>query len=285
VVVTIHDVSYMEHPEYLPASRAWQLRLSTRHTLRHAARVITISEFSRQHVSRAFDLDPDRIAVTPLAAQDNFRVMNRDLAAHLVSERLGIAGPYVLHVGDLHPRKNQVGLIRAFGELLAEHPELPHKLVLAGKHTWHAPKVIEQVRRSGLEQRVVLMGFVEDEILPALYNAADLFVFPSFYEGFGLPLVEAMACGRPIACSTATALPEVVDGAGIFFDPHSTAELVRALRDVLLDGELARRMERKSLQRAASFDWRETARKTLDVYYEVAESRERMRRTKELVTR
>ncbi len=285
IVVTIHDVSFMEHPEFLPAPRALQLQISTRHTLKRAARIITISEFSRQHIARVFHVDPDVIAVTPLAAQESFRVMNRELAARMVRERFGIDRPYLLHVGDLHPRKNQIGLIRAFRELLASHPQLPHQLVLAGKHTWFASKILDEVRRSGLEDRIVIPGFVEDEFLPALYNAAEVFVFPSFYEGFGLPVVEAMACGRPIVCSSATALPEVVDGAGLFFDPHNVGDQTRALRDILVDPELSRRMERKSLQRAAFYNWRETARQTLDVYHEVAESRARLQGRKELVAR
>jgi glycosyltransferase involved in cell wall biosynthesis len=275
----------MEHPEFLPTPRAIQLQLSTRHTLKRAAKVITISEFSRQHIARVFGVDPAAIAVTPLASQESFRVMNRELARQVVRHKLGIDRPYILHVGDLHPRKNQIGLIQAFRELLAAHPHLPHMLVLAGKQTWFAPKVLDQVRKSGLQERILLPGFVDDDFLPALYNAADLFAFPSFYEGFGLPVVEAMACGRPIVCSSATALPEVVDGAGLFFDPHSVGDQTRALRDILLDPELSARMERKSLQRAAFYDWRETARKTLEVYYQVAESRTRLQKRKELVAR
>jgi glycosyltransferase involved in cell wall biosynthesis len=285
IVVTIHDVSFMEHPEFLPAPRARQLQISTRYTVKRAARIITISEFSRQHIARVFGVDPGVIAVTPLAAQESFRVMNRELAARMVRERFGIDRPYILHVGDLHPRKNQIGLIQAFRELLAAHPNLPHLLVLAGKHTWFAPKILDQVRRSGLAERIVAPGFVGDDLLPALYNAADVFAFPSFYEGFGLPVVEAMACGRPIVCSSATALPEVVDGAGLFFDPHNLGEQTRALRDILVDPELSRRMERKSLQRAAFYDWRETARQTLDVYHEVAEGHASPQRRKELVAR
>ena len=285
IVVTVHDVSYMEHPEYFPATQALQLRLSTRQTLKRATKIITISEFSRQRISHVFGIDPSEIVVTPLAAQESFRRMNRELAARQVAERLGIHKPFLLHVGDLHPRKNHISLIRAFRELLAAHPNLPHLLVLAGKRTWFASRVIDEIRRAGLEERVVLTGFVEDEILPALYNAADVFVFPSFYEGFGLPVVEAMACGRPVVCSASSALPEVVDGAGIFFDPNSVGEQTRAIRDILLDRELSQRMEKKSLQRAAFFDWRETARQTLDVYYQVAETRTQPQRRKELVAR
>ncbi len=285
IVVTIHDVSYMEHPEYFPAPRAAQLRWSTRKTLERAAKIITISEFSRSRISHVFNIPAEEIAVTPLASQASFRPMNRELACRKVTQQLGIRCPFVLHVGDLQPRKNQIGLIRAFRALLAAHPQLPHALVLAGKRTWFTSRVMDEVRRSGLAERIVFADFVNDEILPALYNAADLFVFPSFYEGFGLPAVEAMACGRPVVCSSASALPEVVDGAALLFDPHSVEEQMRAIRDILLDEELSRRMAKMGLQRSAFFDWRETARQTLNVYYEVAQAGRVVERQKELVAR
>ena len=157
--------------------------------------------------------------------------------------------------------------------------------MLAGKRTWFAPRVLDQIRISGLKERIVLTDFVDDDILPALYNAADVFVFPSFYEGFGLPALEAMACGRPVVCSDSTALPEVVDGAALLFDPQSVREQMRAIADILLDKELFHRMEKKSLQRAAFFDWKDTARQTLDVYAEVADSKARTRTSRELVAR
>ena len=273
VVVTVHDISFIEHPEYFPGRRAWQLQLSAGHTLRRAAKILTISQFSRERISRRFQIDPAEIVVTPLAAQEHFRPMDRAAAAYRVREMFGIARPFVMALGDLQPRKNQIGLIRAFRELILAEPQLPHLLVIAGKETWYAPQVREEVRRAGLEERIVLTGFVADEDVADLYNAADLFVFPSLYEGFGLPVVEAMACGRPVICSTGGALPEVADRAAILVDANSTGEITRAMRDVLLDDSLRNRLERQSLQRAAAFSWRETARKTLDVYYEVAGAR------------
>ena len=269
-VVTVHDVSFIEHPEYFPRGRAWQLHWSTRNTVRRAAKIVTISEFSRQRIARAFGVDADEIVVTPLAAQEHFRPMNRAQAAHRLRERFRIDRPFLLTVGDLQPRKNQLGLIRAFGELIAAMPQLPHVLVLAGQDTWFTGRVRDEIRRGGLEDRVLVTGFVGERDLADLYNAADLFVFPSFYEGFGLPVIEAMACGRAVVCSDAASLPEVADAAAILVDPHSTAEIVRALRDVLVDAELRQRLERHGLQRAKAFSWRETARKTLEVYYAVA---------------
>jgi len=284
IVATIHDVSYIDRPDYLPRSRAMQLRVTVKRTVKRAAKIITVSEFSRQRIAESYGLDPDQIAVTPLAAQKSFQPMNHEVAAQRARQSLGIDRPFLLNVGDLHPRKNQIGLVRAFSELIRERPELPHVLVMAGQHTWFAPRVLEAIRESGVSDRIVLTRFVDDETLRLLYNGCDLFVFPSFYEGFGLPVIEAMACGRPVVCSSATALPEVTNGAAVLFEPHSTAQQMRAMRDVLLDRELSERMQRKSVHRSQTFDWNETARRTLDVYSEVAESRTRVRR-RELVAR
>ncbi len=140
-------------------------------------------------------------------------------------ERFQIHAPFVLSVGDLQPRKNQIGLIRAFARLVRAYPQLKQNLVLAGKETWFADQVHRAARDSGVADRIQFCGFVADEDLLQLYNACDLFVFPSFYEGFGLPALEAMACGRSVVCSHTSALPEVVDGAAILFDPYALDEI------------------------------------------------------------
>jgi len=285
IVVTVHDVSYLDHPEYFSASRATQLRITTRRTIRGAAKVITGSEFSQQRIAKVYGMNPDDIIVTPYGARKQFQPMNREAAARRVLDRLGVATPFILNVGDLHPRKNQIGLIEAFSELIRTYPELPHRLVLVGKKTGFAPRVQAAVRRSGVEDRVVFTEFVEDDILPALYNAADLFVFPSWYEGFGLPVIEAMACGRPVACSSRASLSEVAEGAALLFEPESISQQMRAMRDVLQDQELAGRLEKRSLQRAARFDWGDTARKTFEVYAEVAEKRLQRTPQRELAPR
>jgi glycosyltransferase involved in cell wall biosynthesis len=273
IVVTVHDVSFLEHPEYFPPGRAWQLRLTTGSTLRRAAKILTISEFSRRRLSRGFGIDPGEIVVTPLAAQDHFRPRNRLQARERLRARFGIDRPFVLTVGDLQPRKNQIGLVRAFDELIRHLPRLSHTLVLAGKETWFSPQVRAEIERRGLRERVLVTGFVSEDELADLYNAADLFVFPSLYEGFGLPVIEAMACGRAVVCSNTSSLPEVADAAAILVNPGDTAELVRAMRDVLEDTELRERLERYSLQRSKFFSWIETARQTLNVYYSVVERR------------
>jgi glycosyltransferase involved in cell wall biosynthesis len=272
VVVSVHDVSFLEHPEYFTRDRAWQLQFTVRRTVRRAARILTGSEFSRSSILKVYgDLDENKVVVVPNAAAGEFRPISRVAAAAAVRERFSIAAPFVLSVGDLQPRKNQIGLIKAFARLVRAYPQLKQNLVLAGKETWFADQVHKAARDSGVSDRIQFSGFVSDDDLLQLYNACDLFVFPSFYEGFGLPALEAMACGRAVACSHTSALPEVVDGAAILFDPYALDEIVRALADLLLDRELRARTERLGLQRAAHFSWQKTAQRTLEVFHDVLE--------------
>lgn len=270
VVATVHDVSFLEHPQYFTPWRRAQLRYTVEWTVREAAKVITGSEFSRNAIARAYGLDRDAIAVVPNAASSLFRPVAAERAAEAVAGRFGVSGPYILTVGDLQPRKNHVGLIEAYAALLREHPEVPHQLLIAGQDTWYAPAVRRAAAASGAGGRIRFLGFVSDDELLALYNACDFFVFPSFYEGFGLPVVEAMACGTPVACSNTSACPEVADAAALFFDPCSVASMTRAMAELVFDGELRARIGRLGLNRAARFSWRQAAERTLAIYQEVA---------------
>jgi glycosyltransferase involved in cell wall biosynthesis len=273
VVATVHDVSYLEHPEYFTRERALQLKWTVRRTVQRAAKILTGSESARNSILKVYgELAEDKVVVVPIAASPAFRRISRESAAAAVRDRFSLAAPFLLGVGDLQPRKNQIGLIRAFARLVREFPQFPHNLVLAGKATWFAPRVYQAARDSGVADRIRFLGFVSDQELLHLYNACDVFVFPSYYEGFGIPVLEAMACGRAVICSNTSSLPEVADGAALLFDPYSVNEMVRAMADLLLDSELRSRMERLGIQRAAQFSWKRAAQETLDVYYTVAES-------------
>ena len=285
VVVSVHDVSFLEHPEFFTRARRLQLQYTVKRTVQSASRVLTLSEFSRQGIARAYGMDPARIAVVPAGVSRAFRPQPRQHAKAFVEGRFKVPGPFILTVGDLQPRKNQIGLIRAFEELLCAHPDLPHHLMLVGKETWFAPHVHQAAKKSLVKDRIHFTDYVNEKELLQLYSACDIFVFPSFYEGFGLPILEAMACGRAVACSNSSAMPEVADSAGLLFNPESTSEMVRAMRDLLLNPELRQRMERLGQQNAAQFSWARTAQMTLEVYHEVCGENLRTRSRKATAVR
>jgi glycosyltransferase involved in cell wall biosynthesis len=275
LVVSVHDVSYLECPQYFTRFRSLQLRLTVQRTVNRAARVLTPSEFSRRAILKRYRIAEDKVVVVPNAVAGQFRPIERDVAGTAILRKFGIRRPFVLTVGDLQPRKNHLGLLRAFEDVLQAQPQLPHDLVFVGKETWYSGDLHRAVKRSPVRDRVHFAGFVEDADLVRFYGACDLFVFPSFYEGFGLPILEAMACGRAVACSQLTAMPEVANGAGLLFDPGSKQEIARAMLDILLDPELRARLERLGLQHAAGFNWEKSAARTLEVYYDVAGRRSR----------
>jgi glycosyltransferase involved in cell wall biosynthesis len=277
IVVSVHDVSFLEHPEYFTSFRALQLRLTVRRTVKTASYVLTPSKFSKQRILDAYKLADEKVVVLPNGVSSVFHPVAREAAQRSMRSSLNAAvptipvTPFILTVGDLQPRKNHLGLIGAFEDLIRTHPQLPHHLLIVGKEdTWYAPTVHAAARKSRVADRIHFTGFVDDEELRRLYGACDLLVYPSLYEGFGLPILEAMACGRAVACSNTSAMPEVADSAALLFDPGSQRDLVFAMRDLLLNPELRQRMERLGVQRAAMFTWTSSAAKTLDLYYTVA---------------
>jgi len=270
VVVSVHDVSFLEFPEYFTRYRRTQLRLTVKRTVERAAAVLTPSEFSRDAILQHYRIDPRKIVVAHNAVSSQFRPIERRLARAGIEKKFGLRGPFVLTVGDLQPRKNHMGLLKAFEEAVRAHPQLTHRLVFVGKETWYSKELHRAVAESSVSERVHFTGFIDDAELVQFYGACELFAFPSFYEGFGLPILEAMACGRAVACSNTSAMPEVADAAAILFDPRSTREIARAIADVLLDPELRVRLERLSAQRASLFSWERAAQRTLEVYRRVA---------------
>ncbi len=273
VIASIHDVSYLENPEYFTRFRAAQLKYTVKRTAKMAARVLAPSEFSRREIIKAYGIDDDKVISIPNAVSSAFRPVQREVAVARIENKFHIPFPYILTIGDLQPRKNHLGLLRAFEEVIRANPQLPHRLVFVGNNTWYSPTVYKAVEKSSVADRVHFTGYVNDEDLLHLYGGCELFVFPSFYEGFGLPILEAMACGRAVACSNTSAMPEVANAAGILFDPHSVSEMARAIQDLLLDAQLRTRMERLAAHRSTLFSWEKSAQKTLEVYYEVAGSR------------
>lgn len=263
-VVTVHDLSYLAHPEWL----SWRVRVTldllVPRSVRAAARVIAISDFTRQDLVQRYGLSPEKIAVVPLAAGANFAPLPDAAARPLPT---GIREPFILAVGNLEPRKNLATLIDAFAELVRQQT-FAGALVIVGEAKYRGEEAAGAVARLGLGGRVIFTGFIDDATLRLLYNRAILFAYPSLYEGFGLPLLEAMACGCPVVASNATAIPQTAGDAAILVDPRSVAGLTAAMARVIGDPELARRMSVDGRAQAARFSWTRTAELTRRVYQE-----------------
>lgn len=264
LVVTIHDVSYARHPEWYPYRRDFLRRAFYRLSALAADLVITDSEFSRREIRAAYGLDDDRIATVPLGVGAPFGPARPDA---MTSVPVGTGRPYVLHVGDLHRRRNLSVGLAAVLTLRARRAELRSlQFVLVGVDHGVGGELREAAAEAGQPDALSFIEAPTDEALAALYRAAGALVYPSRYEGFGLPLLEAMACGIPVVAARAGAIPEVVDSAGLLLEPDDVGGFAEALEGVLLDQDLAARYRAASLRRAAQFTWQKTADGTVSAY-------------------
>ncbi|HSS22747.1 MAG TPA: glycosyltransferase family 1 protein [Pyrinomonadaceae bacterium] len=269
VVVSIHDLSF----EHLPQTFKWrsrkQLRITVRRSAREAAHVIALSEFVRKDLIETYDLSPSKVSAIPLAAPAHFGPVQSAEELQRVRQTYGITGEYILTVGAIQPRKNLGRLVAAYASLRKGRVDLP-KLVLAGKCAWLYDETLRTIKELDLGDSVILTGYVPERDLPSLYSGATCFVYPSYFEGFGLPPLEAMKCGAPVVVGNQTSLPEVVGDAAILVDPFDTDALAAALNKVISDSDLRAKLSVQGLARARLFDWQETARQTLAVYEKVA---------------
>ncbi|MHB8646112.1 MAG: glycosyltransferase family 4 protein [Thermomicrobiales bacterium] len=261
-VVTIHDLGYLHFPEAHPASARRYLAWSTRWSVRAARRVIAVSGATRDDLVTMLDVPRDNITVVhhgvrPVPARLS------ESAVQATMERLGIASPYVLFLGTVQPRKNLERLIHAFRQVV--DAGLPQTLVIAGRMGWLAAPIRAAVADCGLTERVHFAGYVADDDLPALYTGADAFAFPSLYEGFGMPALEALSYGVPVVAANTTSLPEIVGDAGLLVDPLDEDALGAAIVRVLTDQPLRARLAIAGPEQAARFSWERCARETLAV--------------------
>jgi glycosyltransferase involved in cell wall biosynthesis len=277
-VFTLHDLIFLHFPEYhLPYNR-WYLSFAMPRFLRAADAVVTPSECSRQDAINFYGLPAEKITVIPEAAAPGFKPATDQTRLDAVREKYNLPKRFILHVGTIEPRKNLSRLLDAFKSLLAYQPDL--RLVLIGKKGWLYDEFFQKLRGLGLEEVVIFPGYVKEADLPSFFHLAEVFVYPSLYEGFGLPPLEAMACGAPVVCSNAASLPEVVGDAGLLVNPTDTKELTLALRRVLEEPDLRRRLSQQSLARASLFSWKKAAEQLKDLYLYTTKNRPQMRTAK-----
>jgi len=271
LVVSVHDLSFFRFPDLFPRIKRYYLQPFTRMTVRRASVVLASSESTGRDLVDILGASPDKIRVIPLGVDEGMRPLSGSKAVKVFRRRESLPEHMILYVGTLEPRKNLSTLLEAYARLCRE-PGFKHDLVIAGGKGWYYEEIDRTVERLGLRGRVLFPGFVPDADLPLWYNAADLFVYPSLYEGFGLPPLEAMACGTPVVVSDVSSLPEVVGGAGLAVAPSDSEALARAMARLLGDGELRDACRASGLERAQQFSWGACARKTADVYHQVLEN-------------
>ncbi len=269
VVTTIHDISFEHLPQFYTPRQRWFFKLAIGYTARHAARILTDSEYSRRDIIQTYDLPEDRVVVTPLGVSSNFRPIREGERIEAVKRKYGITRDYLLSVGSLQPRKNLVRLISAYVELRSREDDFAPQLVIVGKRAWLYQDIFRAARASGYLSDILFTDFVPDDDLAVLYSGATVFIYPSVFEGFGLPVLEAMACGTPVITSNSSSLPEVAGDAAILVDPYDELALAKAILRLTSDARLRERLSLQGLRQVQNFSWQKTAALTHHVYEEV----------------
>ena len=268
-VVTVHDLAFIRFPQTFRAYNRTYLDFATRMSVRRAVQILAVSEHTKRELVGLLGVPAERVVVTPNAVRAHFRPPEpATLAAFRASK--GLPERFVLYVGTLEPRKNLTTLLSAYAEIARRH-DVP--LLVGGGKGWLYDAVFQRLEELGLRERVHFVGYIEEEELPLWYAAATVFVFPSIYEGFGMPPLEAMACGTPVITSNSSSLPEVVGDAGLMVAPTDASAFATALDQVLSDAALHDDLRTRGLVRAQAFAWRTTAERTLAAYAVAAGTR------------
>lgn len=265
-VVTIHDLSLLLHPETHPGNLVSRARRRLPLMARTATMIITATESVKQEICEHLKVAPSKVAVTPYAARHNFRPLPPEEATE-IRKRLNVAEEFLLFVGTIEPRKNLITLVKALNEI-RRSTSLRPQLVIAGKEGWLSDELLSYIQQSGLADQIRFLGYVADRDLRALYSTCRMCIYPSLYEGFGLPPLEAMACGAPVITSRIPSIMETVGSAARLISPTGVEDLAAAIVELLGDENRRSQLAQAGIERAAEFTWEKTARATLDVYEE-----------------
>jgi glycosyltransferase involved in cell wall biosynthesis len=257
--VLIHDLSFRAHPEYFPPSIAAYMRLLTGQAIRRANLIVALSEFTRRELLRYYPTAGPNVVVVYPGVGDEFQPNGVTTADNMLLADLDLHEPYLLAVGNIQPRKNLARLLEAWERIRDQQQTLP-VMVWVGLDRWGSGELVDRARAAGVR----LLGFVPPSHLPTLYRSAQALAYPSLYEGFGLPPLEAMACGTPVLAANTTSLPEAVGDAAVTVDPTNVAGLADGLAQVLFNDALRRDLRAKGLAHAARFHWSRTAAQLLD---------------------
>ncbi len=266
-LLTVHDILFETHPQYFTIPFVLRSRALVRRSCQSAEHIFTVSEYCKSMISELYRIPASNISVTPNGVDTSiFHSIDRETSRKIVQQLFGVSD-FILTVGRLEPRKNHIGLIKAYKRLRNQLKDVP-RLVIVGQRDFRFKEIFEEIQSSGLEKQIIIMEDVEDEVLAHLYRSALCFVYPSFAEGFGIPLVEAMACGCPVITSNTTSMPEVVEDAGLLVNPVDDEQIAESMQRLIEDSALQADMSARGLKRVVKFDWDSSAsamKQTFDV--------------------
>lgn len=267
--LTIHDLSFEIMPETFPwKTRFWHFLINPKKLCQKAEKIIAVSASTKNDLEMFYKIKSEKISIILSAVRDEFRIIDRnDPKMILVKEKYQLPYSFILYLGTMEPRKNIESIIKAFNQLKKiNHQELlKYKLVIAGAKGWKEGETRKEIEKSPFRNDILSLGFIEQEDKPYLYNLASIFVYPSFFEGFGFPPLEAMKCSVSVITSNNSSLPEIVGNAGIMIEPEKTDELWKAIKEVLLNKELRSKLQEKGLKKAKTFSWKSSAENFLKI--------------------
>ena len=268
IVVTAHDLSFELFPHtFSLKQRIWHYLVDFRGLIKRSEAVVAVSESTKDDIVDAYGIQGAKIKVIPSGYDKNCRLIDRNSELLIdVQKRYKLPFKFILSFATLEPRKNPLPVIEAYEEFIKQNPDSPHDLVLAGSPGWEKRALYTRIRTSVLRKRIHAIGFVEDVDKPVVYNLASVFVYPSFYEGFGFPPLEAMACGVPVITSHSSSLPEIVGDAGILIDPYRPQEIFDAFEAILKDKELYETLRARGLERCVRYSWARTSSEVLELF-------------------
>jgi glycosyltransferase involved in cell wall biosynthesis len=267
-IITIHDLAFLAMPETFPIGKRLYKSVAVRQSIHKADKIIAVSHATKEECIRLLNVPKEKIKVIYNGIDSNFKKINLPDIINNTRKQFGLSKKFILFVGTLEPRKNIIRLIKAFHQLMTAG-YIDHKLVIAGKKGWLYSEIFSEVDRLSLNDSVIFLNYITQNDLVNLYSLADMLVYPSLYEGFGFPPLEAMACELPVVASNISSMPEVLGDAALLVDPYSIDDISSAMTKILSDAELRKRLTEKGLQRAKQFSWQMFARELLKVFDEI----------------
>lgn len=274
LVITIHDLSFERYPEYFSAKRRWwHIFINSRKICQRANSIVAVSASTKNDLLDLYKIAEEKISVVYSAISEKFKVIDRNNEALIkIKEKYNLPYKFILHLGTLEPRKNIISLVKAFNTLQDyaqknNQADLQkYNLVIAGSSGWSNEEIFSEIERSPFKEKIKFISFVKDEDKEYVYNLASLFAYPSFFEGFGFPPLEAMRCGVPVICGNNSSLPEIVGSAGLLIDADKPDEIYHAMKEILLDDVLRKFLIQEGQKKSAEFGWKKTAQKTLEIF-------------------